>query len=77
MPKFKGESVQRLAPIVDRHRPFFGDALQGQVIELEQRFLVGKDATVLADLAQRPVQRLDGVGRVKWLCEFPPGISRT
>ena len=62
---------------MDGHRPFFGDALQGQVIELEQRFLVGKDPTVFADLAQRPVQRFNGVGRVKWLCEFPPGISRT
>ena len=64
VPKFNREAVERSAPVVNRHRPLFGDPLQGHVIELEDRFLMGKHPAILADLPQGPVDRFNGVGRV-------------
>ena len=57
--------VERRAPVEDRHGPLLGNPLQRQIIKLEQRFLVGKDAAVFADLAQRAIERLNGVGCIK------------
>ena len=52
--QFNGKAVERLVPIVDRHRPLFDDPFQRQIVKFEQRFLVRKNPSVLADLAQRP-----------------------
>ena len=57
VPKFNREAVERSAPVVNRHRPLFGDPLQGHVIELEDRFLMGKHPAILADFTQGPVDR--------------------
>src|SRR5258706_1960189 len=59
------KSVERRAPVVDRHGPLLGNPLQRQIVKFEQRFLVGKDTTVFTDLTQRPIQRLNGIGRIK------------
>src|SRR5436190_660658 len=64
--------VQRLLPVLDWHRPFSLDVFQGQVEQLEDRFIVRKEAPIFDDLAQRVVQRFNRVGRV----DHPPDLCR-
>ncbi len=70
VPKFNGEAVQCCAPVGNRHRPLFTDPIQGHVIELEDRFLMGKHPTILADFAQGPVDRFNRVGGVDGVADL-------
>src|SRR5450755_4851948 len=58
------EALQRGLPVLHRHRPLFGDMLQGQVQQLQGRLLIGKRSPCLDYFSQRHVQRLDCVGGV-------------
>src|SRR5258706_5125889 len=55
------EPVQRLAPVLYWHGPFFRCVPQGQVQQLERRLVVRKRASHLDDFPQRHVQRLNRV----------------
>ena len=41
MAEFAGKAVERLAPVMDVHGPFFSRPFQGQIIQFDQPLLVG------------------------------------
>ena len=52
---------QGALPVSERHRSFLADVYQGQIEKLQQRIVAWKRSTVLSDLAQAHVRRLNGV----------------
>ena len=55
-----GESIEGGFPVLNRHGPFFTDVTYGQIIQLDQRIVIRKCASVFRDLAQTHINRLDG-----------------
>lgn len=62
--EFDGEVAQGAWPVGCGLCPFPADVPQCQVEELEERVDGGEEVAVVADLAQRAVERFDGVGGV-------------
>lgn len=67
--ELNGKSGQggRLFP--DGHDPFLVDVAQGRVNQFGRRFVAGNRASVLGQLAQAHVDRLDSVDRINHLSD--------
>ncbi len=63
-PKLDGKSIEHGLPVLHRHRPPFGNVVQRQIEQFEQRLIAGERSSILRNLAQTHVYRFDGVGRV-------------
>ena len=62
--ELNGESSQRCLPIPGRHRPLLADVVQSQIKQFQQCIITGKRSSVLRNLAQTHVHRLNRIGRV-------------
>lgn len=47
--------IQDACPVLNRHRPFLRDVLQGQIEQFVRRFFTGEGGSVFDDLAQRHI----------------------
>ena len=65
--KYDGELVHRSAPVGNRHCPPFADISQGEIQNLEHRFVRGKHHPVFDDFpsVQSNDLSLDSRGRIK------------
>jgi hypothetical protein len=61
---------------MDGHGPLLGREPERQKQQLQRRFFVGESTARLDDLAQRPVQRFDAVGRVDCLANVRRVVER-
>lgn len=68
--KLNTKPIQRSLPVPNRHVPFLADIFQRQVEQFAQCFIAWKRATVLRNLAQAHVHRLNGVGCVDHLANL-------
>jgi len=62
--KLNTKPIQRSLPVPNRHVPFLANISQCQVEQFAQRLIAWKRSTVLCNLAQAHVHRLNGIGRV-------------
>src|ERR1041384_8873887 len=53
--------VECCAPVADRHCPPLADVFQRQIEQLKHRLIIREQRAVLTHLAQRHIQRLNGV----------------
>ena len=62
--KLNTKPIQRSLPVPNRHVPFLANISQRQVEQIAQRLIAWKRSTILCNLAQAHVHRLNGIGRV-------------
>jgi hypothetical protein len=62
--KLNPKPIQRSLPVPNRHVPFLANISQHQVEKFTQRLIAWKRSTVLCNLAQAHVHRLNGIDRV-------------
>lgn len=63
------ELIHSRAPVTYRHRPFLRDVLQGHEHKLHRGVGSREALSVLGDLPDREIQRLDRVGRIDHLAD--------
>jgi len=68
--KLNTKPIQSRLPVPNWHVPFLANISQCQVEQFAQRLIAWKRSTVLRDLAQTHVHRLNGIGRVNHLANL-------
>ena len=64
------EAIQRRPPVLDRHRPAPRDVAEGEVQQFQRRLVGRERATILDNLPQTHVDRLDSVRSVNDPADF-------
>lgn len=68
--KLNTKPIQSRLPVPNWHVPFLANIFQCQVEQFAERLIAWKRPTVLRDLAQAHVHRLNGIGRVNHLANL-------